>query len=211
MIRSSGSGDVGRVSPELVMEEREVLPADASGAREGATAGERVRALVTLHFAFVWRSLCHLGLQEADADDAAQQVFLTAAKKLDAIERGSERAYLFGVALRIASRARRSRARRREVFGAPAVEATDSRPGPDELIDRSRAVSVLEEALDAMAPDVRAAFVLFEIEQLSKSEVASALGIPEGTVASRVRRGREEFSKHVRRCEARTWKKGGGP
>jgi RNA polymerase sigma-70 factor (ECF subfamily) len=53
-----------------------------------------------------------------DVDDCAQQVFWVAARKLDDIEGDSERAFLFGTAMRVASDARRSRTRRREV---PAV------------------------------------------------------------------------------------------
>jgi RNA polymerase sigma-70 factor (ECF subfamily) len=172
---------------------------------------ERLKAMVETHFNFVWRSMCHLGVPEADAEDATQQVFLIADRKLDVIAEGSARAFLFGTAVRIASRFRRSRERRREVAVAQHRESVDTAPSPEELIDHGRARVLLDEALDAMDPDVRAVFVLFEIEQLSKSEVAAALGIPEGTVASRVRRARDDFRDHVRRFQARPKLRGGAP
>jgi len=174
-------------------------------------ADVRVRSMVDSYFSFVWRSLCHLGVPDADAEDASQQVFLIAASKIDLIESGSEKAFLFGTAVRIASRARRTRTRRRETSVAQHQESPDAGLSPEELVDQSRARALLDEALDAMDPEVRAVFVLFEIEQLSKSEVSAALGIPAGTVASRVRRARDEFRDHVRRFQARPKLRGGTP
>src|SRR5689334_5862897 len=92
------------------------------GAGEGAPLADaspaRLRALVTDNIAFLWRSMIRLGVPRADAEDAVQQVFLVASKKLATIEPGSERAYLFGAAFRIAFRARRTQKRRREVLEA---------------------------------------------------------------------------------------------
>src|SRR5690349_17768097 len=90
------------------------LPA-ADPPESGAAAG-RLSALVGEHSAFVWRSLLRLGVPRADAEDAVQQVFLVASRRLDDIEPGRERAFLFSTALRIAARARRTQQRRREVL-----------------------------------------------------------------------------------------------
>jgi RNA polymerase sigma-70 factor (ECF subfamily) len=168
-----------------------------------ATDAQRIRSLVEAYFAFVWRSLRHLGVAHGDADDAAQQVFLAAASKLASIPEGNERAFLYGAAVRVASRARRNRGRRREIRESDAPEATDPAPGADEMIGQSEARAVLEAILDEMSPDLREVFVLFEIEQLSRAEISGALEIPAGTVASRLRRAREDFSQRVRRYEAR--------
>jgi RNA polymerase sigma-70 factor (ECF subfamily) len=181
---------------------------EAPPVQDHALGEKRLRAMVEAHFAFVWRSMCHLGVPEADAEDAAQQVFLVASRRLAAIAIGKERAFLFGTAIKVAAHARRDRARRREIV-APELDLLDAGPNPEELLDRARAHALLEDALEAMDPDERAAYVLFEIEQLSKSEVAELLGIPEGTVASRVRRAREEFRAHLRRFEARCKVRGG--
>src|SRR5882724_6039539 len=75
----------------------------------------RLRAMMDNHFETVWRSLRRLGVPEAGADDAAQQVFVVASRRLDEITVGGERGYLLGIALRVASDARRTIARRREV------------------------------------------------------------------------------------------------
>jgi RNA polymerase sigma-70 factor (ECF subfamily) len=165
-------------------------------------AGERVRALVTEHFGFVWRSLVRLGLSRADADDALQQVFLVASRRIDSIEPGAERAFLFGTALRTASRVRRTHARRRETI-SDVLEPVDAAPGPEEQLDRARARAVLDEVLDEMPLELRAVFVLYELEQLTLPEIAELAAIPLGTATSRLRRAREQFQAHIKRIEER--------
>jgi len=54
-----------------------------------------------------------------------------------------------------------------------------------------------------MTLELRAVFVLFELEEMSTPEIADLLEIPTGTVASRLRRAREEFQKLVTRLRAK--------
>lgn len=159
-------------------------------------------------FDFVWRSLRRFGLTDDRADDAAQQVFLVASRKLHEIRPESERSFLYGTAMRVASDVRRSAVHRREVAHAdPAGDQIDPRPSAEELIDQRRARALLDDVLDAMDDDLRAVFVLFELEELPTAEIAGLLAIPSGTVASRLRRAREEFQVHIARIQKR---RGGG-
>ena len=180
--------------------------ADPSLAAAGIEPG-RLRALVTDHFAFVWRSLVRLGVPRADAEDALQQVFIVASRKLPRIEPGRERAFLFGTALRIASRARRTQRRRREVLDPALGEGLDPGPSAEDLCDRSRARAAVSAILDGMPLDLRAVFVLFELEEIATPEIAAMLDLPRGTVASRLRRARDHFEAAARRIAARN----GGP
>jgi RNA polymerase sigma-70 factor (ECF subfamily) len=167
--------------------------------RGAADRDRRIETMVQLHFDVVWRSLRRLGVAESALDDAAQQVFLVAARRLDTIDRGGEKPYLLGIAVRVASDARRTSSRRREVSDERADERVDPRPSPEDLVDRKRARELLDEVLGAMPMDLRAAFTMFEIEGMSVPEVASALGIPLGTAASRLRRARDQFRELVHR------------
>ncbi|WP_240488373.1 RNA polymerase sigma factor [Labilithrix luteola] len=162
----------------------------------------QLRALMDEHFAFVWRSLRRLGVREAQLDDAAQQVWIVVSQKQSELRVETARAFLFAIALRVASDARRTLRRRREV-GSEAAEPMDERPGPDELVDRKRSRAILDDILDAMPDDVRAVFVLFELDQTSMAEIAGIVGAPLGTVASRLRRGREIFELEMKRVRAR--------
>jgi RNA polymerase sigma-70 factor (ECF subfamily) len=164
----------------------------------------RLRTLVQEHFDFIWRSLRRLGVPHTDVDDCAQQVFWVAARKLAIITEGSERAFLFSTALRVASDARRSRVRRREVQQEDDAHQTcDAGPRPDEIADQRRARALLDDVLAQMPLDLRTVFVLFELEEMPTQEIATVLDLPTGTVASRLRRAREEFQKLVRRLQAR--------
>lgn len=161
-------------------------------------AATKLRALVDQHHAFVWRSLRRLGVPTDDVDDAVQKVFLVVAKKLANEAPQHEKAYLFAVAYRVASDARRSVKRRREVATELPI-TVDEGPTPEEAMRRSQARAVLDTILDAMPLDLRAVFVLHELEETSMREIAELVGVPPGTVASRLRRAREEFEKLTKR------------
>jgi len=157
----------------------------------------RAAWLARREFAFIWRLLRRLGLSQEDADDGAQQVFLVASKRIDSIKEGSERSFLFGTALRVASRLRKTRARQPSVDVTTLDSHQDPGPSPDEMADRRQARNVLDGILSTMPDDVRAVFVLYEIEELTMAEIASGLEVPPGTVASRLRRAREIFGDAV--------------
>jgi RNA polymerase sigma-70 factor (ECF subfamily) len=156
------------------------------------------------HYSFLWRQLLRLGVPEDAVDDAAQELFVVAARRLGEIHVGSERRFLFGVARRVASDARRALARQRAtVSDAELGERADAGPGPEDALGTERARKILASVLDEMGEDTREAFVLFELEGLSKAVVADILDIPEGTAASRLRRAREEFLAIAKRTRAR--------
>lgn len=163
---------------------------------------ERLRAMVDAHFDFTARCLRNLGVPPGEVDDAAQQVFIVAWRKLDRIAIQAERSFLFATALRIASRARRTVTRRREADGDGLPEQAYAGPGPDEMLEAGRARRLVDEVLGRLALALRTVFVLYEIEQLSTGEIAALLSIPQGTVKSRLRRARQVWEQEVRRVRS---------
>jgi len=121
---------------------------------------------------------------------------------LEDIARESERSFLFSTAFRIASEHRRRRAARHEVDEGELAYHQDPAPEPDALADQMRARAVLDRVLAAMPTELRAVFTLYEIEEMTMGEIAELLGLPQGTVASRLRRGREQFEARVDRLQA---------
>jgi RNA polymerase sigma-70 factor (ECF subfamily) len=160
-------------------------------------------ALLAANTDFVWSSVRRLGVPEAWADDATQQVFVIAQQKITSIVAGRERRFLFAVAMNVASHVRRAAARRREVLGEDESLLVDPAPLQDVALDRMRARALLDEVLDTMDDDLRTVFVLCDIEEMTLSETATLLELPPGTVASRVRRAREEFHRQAQRLRAR--------
>jgi len=158
--------------------------------------------MVKAHHDFIWRLLRRLGVAPADTDDATQRVFMIAARRVADIAVGSERSFLFGTALRVAPETIRA-ARRQAPLDDEANERRDSSPGPEELTAQLRARAVLEEILTAMPLELRTVLVLFELEQMTKNEVAELLELPVGTAVSRLRRAREEFRAQLKRRNAR--------
>lgn len=175
----------------------------APGHRE--TAGldaSAARAFVLEHADFVFRSLRRLGLGAAAAEDAAQQVFMIAVSKVAHIETGKEKAFLFGVLSNVARHVRRSFARNledlahREPAGADPWENPRSEDGgPEDALLEAEARRVLDRILRSMADDLRDVFVMAELEEMTMADIAVALEIPPGTVASRLRRARAWFEQ----------------
>lgn len=177
-------------------------PADAAPAA-------RLRRMVDEHYAFLWRSLRRLGVPESGVEDAAQQVLFVAARRMEDVRAGAERAFLFGAAVRVASDARRAQRRRPEDASGAAIDEVPSvAPDPEQALGDREARRVLDEVLDALPEDLRVVLVLFELEELTTAETAEMLGIPIGTVASRLRRAREAFEEAAARVAARM-KRGG--
>ena len=164
------------------------------GISQAATRGLSIDSLVAQHYGFIWRVLRGLGLSPTDAEDATQQVFMIAARKLDEIDPDRARSFIYGAALRVANNARRGLRRRREVLGdAPSDETEPESRGPEKMAELVRARQLLARVLDQMPEQHRRMIVLAEIEQLAVPEIAVLEGVPVGTAASRLRVAREKF------------------
>lgn len=198
MIRSASASHHGEMSPAATH------PGTGGTEARAPSADARLRAMLADHFDFIWRSLRRFGLDEHRADDAAQQVFVVASRKLDAIVAGSERSFLFGTAIRVASDVRRSAAYRREIPHADPGIDLEGGVRPDEVLDQRRARALLDATLDAMDLDLRSVLVLFELEEMTLTEIAALLELPRGTVASRLRRAREEFAATLEKLQRPT-------
>jgi RNA polymerase sigma factor (sigma-70 family) len=133
----------------------------------------------------------------ADADDAFQATFLVLARRAAAVApRERVGCFLYGVACRAALAVRSARARRRarerqaEVAPHPATTPDD---GPPELLAR------LDEELNRLPEKYRAAVVLCELEGRPRKDAAHALGLPEGTLSSRLAAARRLLARRLRR------------
>jgi RNA polymerase sigma-70 factor (ECF subfamily) len=145
------------------------------------------------HHATVWRALRRRGLSPDTAADATQETFLIAARRLSDIQPDSERAFLLGTALRAAHTLRRKTVR---LEFDEDMDQHVSQSGDDRAD-----VQLCDLALSKVNPELAEVFVLYEIEGLSSPEIAALLEIPLGSVASRLRRAREQFRVAVTRIE----------
>jgi RNA polymerase sigma-70 factor (ECF subfamily) len=156
---------------------------------------------------FAWRALRRLGVDEADIEDVCQDVFLVAHRKIPSFEgRSSIRTWIYGICVRTASGYRKRRRTRATTTSAATPEASIAQKQDDEVAARE-ARAVLDRILDELDDDKRAVFVLYEIEELPMSEVASALGCPLPTAYSRLHAARREVEAAIARFLARGGKR----
>jgi RNA polymerase sigma factor (sigma-70 family) len=169
-------------------------------------AGELAfEALVMRHGPMVLR-ICDQALDDPnDVHDAVQAVFLVLANRAGAVRnRDSVASWLYGVALRVASRARVTAIRRRirdrrtnmAAQAAAAMEPRQAEPAPAESDDRAQ---VLYQEVGRLPEKFRAPIVLCYLEGLTHDEAATRLSWPVGTIRSRLSRGRDALRHRLSR------------
>jgi RNA polymerase sigma-70 factor (ECF subfamily) len=175
----------------------------AEAASDAPVDAARLKRCVREYLPIVWRMLRRHGVANGDADDAAQKVFLVFSRRLEALPVEHELPSLMRTAVFVASEARRAQRRRREDFD-PALEMHVARGAPpDVALEEREALAALDAVLSQMDDTLRTVFVLFELEEMTMATIAVALELPPGTVASRLRRAREQFESLCREGGAR--------
>ena len=143
-------------------------------------------------------------------EDALQKVLMVFAQRIHGVAEGSERAFLFGTAVRVAADWRKKAARSREVScEVEALGRADAAPDAEALLDRRQARELLQEALGEMPIDLRAVFVLAELEEMTLPSIAALIGVPLGTATSRLRRARACFAEIAERMKQELAARGG--
>jgi RNA polymerase sigma-70 factor (ECF subfamily) len=175
-------------------------PHPAGGAAVPCDAPESPFQLVYAeHFDLVWRSLRSLGVPSASVEDAAQDVFLVAHRRLPEFAgRSSLRTWIYGIVLQVARNHRR-RERRKGGLDPLDVDVAGHGPGPDEEAEAAEALEHVAEVLGDLDEPKREVFVLGELEQMTAPEIAEALGINVNTVYSRLRAARLAFTAALER------------
>lgn len=168
---------------------------DLEGVASEQAAQLRLTRIFEDNYRLIWRLLAHLGLDPPAVEDAAQQVFLIVAERLNEVQHGSERSFCYGTALRLASSHRRTRGR--ETPTEALEHEADLRPNPEQLTEQKRARDVLDRILSCLAEEFRVVFILYELDGFTTPEISELLQIPLGTAASRLRRAREAFRRLV--------------
>jgi RNA polymerase sigma-70 factor (ECF subfamily) len=168
---------------------------------------ERIDAgtLFRRHAAFVASFLARIGIDRPELDDVVQEVFMIAHRR-GGFQAGPARptTWLADIAIRVAANRRRARRRARV---APDEEKVARQaagdPTPVEAIDARRSLDRVQRALEAVDEDKRAVFVLYELEGESCEAIAAGLGIPIGTVYSRLHAARKKFTRAYERLRLR--------
>ncbi|MDP3278215.1 MAG: sigma-70 family RNA polymerase sigma factor [Deltaproteobacteria bacterium] len=159
------------------------------------------------HRDFVWASLQRMGVRDADLPDQFQEVFIVVHRRLDSFEgRSAMTTWLFGICLRVAAGYRRKGCNKREVCISDDELSRRESPalGPEQRASQQESRALAQRVLDAMDIAKRAVLVMFEIEELSCEEISRSLGVPVGTVYSRLHAARAQFESLHQSFEPRT-------
>jgi RNA polymerase sigma-70 factor (ECF subfamily) len=159
-----------------------------------ASESDRIARLYRDQADFVHAAILRLGGPALDADDLTHEVFLVAMRRWSSLPAEIDpRAWLYGVATRIVSAARRKTLWRRRLGLAnpPPTEAQWFEADTERLDDRARTYRLIER----MSEKKRTVFLLFELEGLSGEEIAATVHAPLKTVWSRLHAARREFLK----------------
>lgn len=153
----------------------------------------------------VYRFARSLTRDEADAEDVVQEAYLRAFRSWKTFQPGTDiRRWLFTIARNVflRSRERGQRETTLDDDGAEAVDAQQAhdvwlRKGLDPLLASADVGPAIQEALEELPENFRSVVVLVDLEDQSYEDAAAVLGIPVGTVRSRLFRGRKLLQERL--------------
>ena len=139
-----------------------------------------------------------------EAEDLTQDIFLKIFKSLDTFDRRANfQTWLISVSRNLCIDHYRSVRKERETIdrGVDAADLAPASPdaGPIAALEQRDRVVLLRRAMAALPETLRTAVLLRDIQELSYQEIADKLRLPEGTVKSRINRGRTELARQIRR------------
>ena len=138
------------------------------------------------------------------AEDLTQDVFLKLYKSLDTFDRRANfQTWLISVSRNLCIDHYRSVRKERETISrdvdSSEVNAVSHDVAADTKLEHRDRVVLLRHALDKLPPTLRTAVMLRDIQELTYQEIADQLRLPEGTVKSRINRGRTELARQIQR------------
>jgi RNA polymerase sigma-70 factor (ECF subfamily) len=151
----------------------------------------------------VYRLAYRLSGNPHDAEDLTQETFIRVFRSLGSYKPGTFEGWLHRITTNLFLDMVRRRARLR-MEGLP--EDTDrlvgGGPSPEQVYVATHLDPDLQQALDDLAPEFRAAVVLCDVEGLSYEEIGATLGVKLGTVRSRIHRGRQALKAALEKRRA---------
>jgi RNA polymerase sigma-70 factor (ECF subfamily) len=155
-----------------------------------------------------WRKVFNIAYKfvgrHDEAEDLTQDVFLKLFKSIRTFDRRANfSTWLISVSRNLCIDHYRSVRREHDTVTHDIDVVTLAQPStidsPHAMLERRDRVALLRTALDKLAPSLRTAVMLRDIQELSYQEIAGRLGVPEGTVKSRINRGRTELARQIAR------------
>jgi RNA polymerase sigma-70 factor, ECF subfamily len=141
-----------------------------------------------------------------EAEDLTQDIFLKIFKALKTFDRRANfQTWIISISRNLCIDHYRSVRKERQMI-AREVDAGDLQPasaerGPYQTVEHGDLRTLLRQALQMLPVTLRTAVILRDLHELSYQEIADQLGLPEGTVKSRINRGRIELARQLKRLQ----------
>jgi RNA polymerase sigma-70 factor (ECF subfamily) len=174
-------------------------------------------AIVKQHWRKVFNVAYKFVGRHDEAEDLTQDIFLKIFKSLDTFDRRANfQTWLISISRNLCIDHYRSVRKERETIDR-GVDASELSPvskevSPVQALEQRDRVTLLRQALAGLPETLRTAVLMRDIQELSYQEIADALRLPEGTVKSRINRGRTELARQIKRLRGEDYSPtGSGP
>jgi RNA polymerase sigma factor (sigma-70 family) len=164
--------------------------------------------IVRMHWRKVFNVAYKFVGKHEEAEDLTQDIFLKIFKSLDTFDRRANfQTWLISVSRNLCIDHYRSVRKERETIDRD-IDANELSPvsvevSPHAALEQRDRVTLLREAMQTLAPSLRTAVLMRDIQEMSYQEIADKLHLPEGTVKSRINRGRTELARQIKRLRDR--------
>ncbi len=183
--------------------EQEIL-ADALEVPEERAVSESVEALVHEHARMVFKIAYSVLRHHADAEDVAQEVFLRVLRHAKELERvRNQKAWVAKIAWRTAVDRVKRREQRQEEVTSAIEDLRADRIGTDDSLAEKQRMELLRGMIATLPTDLREPLVLSTVQEMSNSDIAEVLAIPEASVRTRMARARTMLRKKLKSLEGR--------
>jgi RNA polymerase sigma-70 factor (ECF subfamily) len=161
--------------------------------------------LIVRHY---WRKVFNVAYKfvgkHDEAEDLTQDIFLKIFKSLDTFDRRANfQTWLISISRNLCIDHYRSVRKERETIDrdvdANELTPASPEPGPVAALEQRDRVTLLRQAMGGLPETLRTAVMMRDIQELSYQEIADRLRLPEGTVKSRINRGRTELARQIRK------------
>jgi RNA polymerase sigma-70 factor (ECF subfamily) len=155
-----------------------------------------------------WRKVFNIAYKfvgkHDEAEDLTQEIFIKIFKSLSSFDRRANfQTWLISVSRNLCIDHYRSVRKERETIDRQVdpnqLTPASTDPGPMAALEQRDRVTLLRQALGQLPDTLRTAVLMRDIQEMSYQEIADKLGLPEGTVKSRINRGRTELARHVKK------------
>lgn len=186
--------------------EPSTAPDETEALIQRCLAGDQVawERIVRLHWRRVFNVAYKFVGKHDEAEDLTQDIFIKIFKSLGTFDRRANfQTWLISVSRNLCIDHYRSVRKERQTIDRD-VDANDlspatHEPGPMASLEQQDRVTLLRQALGSLPESLRTAVVMRDIQELSYQDIATRLNLPEGTVKSRINRGRNELARQIKR------------